>query len=191
MISEESAVRKLRMFYTTYRRLPSYQEMCQVFGFASKKAGFLLAKRLIAAGILEKDSKGKLIPKNLISAIPVLGNIKAGYPSDAQQQFLDTISIQQYLVEHPEQSYVLRVSGESMIDAGIFPDDLVIIEKEREPKNGDVVVAAIDGEWTLKYFYRRDGRVSLVAANSKYPPFYPQESLTIWGIVVSVIRKYH
>src|SRR3989338_7237051 len=172
MISEESAVRKLRMFYTTYSRLPSYQEMCDLFGFASKKAGFLLAKKLIAAGILEKDSKGKLLPKNLVPALPLLGSIKAGYPSDAQQQILDTVSIENYLVSRPEQSYVLRVSGESMVDAGIFPDDLVIIEKGREPKNGDVVVAAIDGEWTLKYFYHRDGRVCLVAANSKYPLFY-------------------
>lgn len=191
MISLEVATKKLRGFYAKQRRLPSYQEMCQLFGFASKKASFLLVQKLIEAGIVEKDSKGKLIPRQLFPSLPVLGTIKAGYPSDAQQQIIDTLSIHQYLVDHPEQSYVLRVSGDSMMDAGIYPDDLVIIEKGREPKEGDVVVAAIDEEWTLKYFQKQDGRICLMPANPKYPPLYPENSLSVWGIVVSVIRKFH
>lgn len=162
-----------------------------MFGFASKKTSFELGKKLIAAGILEKDSKGKLVPKNLFPPLPVLGTIKAGSPGDAEQQLLDTMSVEDYLVSNPEKSYILKVSGDSMIGEGINPGDLVIIEKDKKPKEGSIVVAYIDHEFTLKYFQRKNGKVYLSSANKKYPPLYPKENLTIFGTVVSVLRKYH
>jgi repressor LexA len=187
------AKQKISTFYREYRRMPSYQEMCYLFGFASKKASFTLAQKLISAGFLKKDERGRLSPQQLLSEIPFLGSIKAGFPTAAEEQLYETMSFDRYLVDRPEKSFVLKVSGDSMIEAGIYPGDLVIIEKldiSREPKEGSIVVAQVDNEWTLKYFQIKNGQACLVPANPKYPIIYPEESLSIWGVVTSVIRKY-
>ncbi len=78
-----------------------------------------------------------------------------------------------------------------MIEEGIHDGDLVIVEKGRQPQNGDVVAACVDNDWTIKYFHRRDGEALLVPANSDYPVIRPKHSLQIGGVVISVIRKYH
>ena len=78
-----------------------------------------------------------------------------------------------------------------MIDEGIHQGDLVILDKKREPKNNDIVAALIDDEWTLKYFHSKEGQVYLSAANRNYPPLHPRESLSIGGVVTSVIKKYY
>ena len=187
----ESATRKIRHFFRKNKRLPSYQEMCRLFGFSSKGASFKLAAKLIEAGILGKDSTGKLMPKQLFPSLPVLGIIRAGSPTAAEEQLLSAVSFDDYLIARPEKSYLLRVSGDSMIEAGIHEGDMVIVEKDRQPKEGDIVVASIDEEFTLKYFRKKDNLVFLSAGNSKYPPLFPTENLSIFGIVISVIRKYH
>ncbi len=165
--------------------------MADLFGFASKRASFELAKKLIASGIIGKDSKGKLIPKQLFPPLRVLGFVAAGIPTPAEQQLLETMAFDHYLVNKPERSYILKVSGDSMIDAGINHGDLVIIEEGKEPREGDIVVALVDGNFTLKYFRRENNRVVLLPANKNYSPIYPTETLSIIGIVVSIIRKYH
>lgn len=185
------SIKKLRKFFFVHKRLPSYREMCELFGFASKNSIHNLVKRLITMGILDKDSGGKLIPKQLFPPIPLLGTIPAGSPRDAQEQILDTLSIEQYVAANPERSYLLRVSGDSMVGAGIFSGDFVVLEKDRIPNDGDVVVACIDHEFTLKYFRKDKTGVQLVAANHAYAPIRPQTSLHVFGVVVSVIRKYH
>jgi repressor LexA len=78
-----------------------------------------------------------------------------------------------------------------MINEGIMPGDLVILDKMIEPSNGDVVAAHIDGAWTLKYFRKDQQKVYLEAANPNYPIFHPKEQLEIGGVVVKVIREYH
>ncbi len=85
---------------------------------------------------------------------------------------------------------MLRVKGDSMIDAGIHEGDFVIAERAIEAKSGDIVIAAIDGAWTMKYLRRRDGIVYLEPANKQYPNIYPIEALSISAIVKAVIRKY-
>ena len=187
----EEAVQKIRSFFQSQKRLPSYQEICHLFGFASKQSSFRLAKKLIENGILKKDDKGRLVPNKLFSALPLAGVIKAGMPTEVSEQLLDSLSFDDYLVKRPASSYLLRVSGDSMDEAGIHDGDLVVVEKERKPREGDVVVAFIDNEFTLKYFRIKDKRVVLVAANKKYPVLYPRDSLTIFGTVVAVVRKYH
>jgi len=185
------AIKLIRSFYADNKRLPSYQELTELLGFSSKKSAYTWAEKLIEKGILDRDDKGKLIPLNLFPAIPVLGSIQAGFPQLEEGGLWQKIHIDQMLIKDPENSYILQVSGDSMIEAGIFDQDLVIIEKTTNPKIGDIVVAQIDDEFTLKYYQKEKDRVVLVPGNKNYPKFYPQESLIIFGIVVSVIRKYH
>jgi len=96
----------------------------------------------------------------------------------------------EYLITRPEASFLLQVNGDSMNGAGIMEGDLVVVERGRDPKGGDIVVAEVDGEWTMKHFRREGKAVVLEAANPRYPPIRPKEELKIGGVVTAVIRKY-
>ena len=97
----------------------------------------------------------------------------------------------EYLIDNPESNFLLKVSGDSMINMGIFEGDIVIIDRNKKPKNGDIVLAQIDNEWTLKIFKidRFKKQVFLQAANPKYPPLFPKNQLQIYGVVRGLIRK--
>jgi len=123
--------------------------------------------------------------------IPVAGAVAAGYPSPAEEELQDIISIDEYLITRPESSFLVKVSGDSMTGAGIMDGDMVIVEKGREPTNGDIVLAEVDGEWTMKYFIRKEKEIVLEAANPKYPTIRPRNELRLGGIITAVIRKYH
>lgn len=183
-------IKKLRKFYLRHKRLPTYEEMTDIFGFSSKNASFYLINKLIEAGILSKGEKGKLLVKNLLS-IPHLGTIKAGYPMPAFALHDDSIDVYNYIHDATGDIYFLTVSGDSMIEAHIEDGDRVIIDPSLVPKNGDIVAAIVDNEWTLKYYFKHDGKVELRPANKNYPIIYPQESLLIGGVLKAVIRKYN
>jgi len=100
------------------------------------------------------------------------------------------LSLDQFLIRKPEATFMLTVSGDSMIDAGIHPGDLVLVERGATPKSHDIVVAQVDDEWTLKYFIKDRGGVRLEPANRKYKSIVPSRSLVISGVVRTVIRKY-
>lgn len=177
-------------FYREEGRMPSYSEICQMFGYNSKNAAFRLVKKLIEAGVIAKSAGGKLVAESLTHPLRVLGTVQAGFPTPAEEQVLDTISLDEYLIRNPQASFLLRVTGDSMIDEGIRPDDLVIVERGRPPKNGDVVLANIDNEWTLKFYDKRGGAVRLIPGNKNYPVLIPKQELTIGGVVSSVVRRY-
>jgi repressor LexA len=164
--------------------------MAALFGFKSKNAVFKLVKRLEGEGYLEKDSHGRLAPLSSRFGLPLLGYVQAGFPSPAEEELVDTLSLDEYLIQNPASSFLLKVTGDSMIDAGIHQDDLTIIERGHSPKNGDIVLAEVDGEWTLKYFQKRGKQIKLIAANKKYPPIVAQCELKIAGILKGVVRKY-
>jgi repressor LexA len=167
--------------------MPSYSELKDLFRFASKNAAYKLAKRLIQEGHLQADETGRLRPR---FGLPFMGQVLAGFPSPAEEELVDVMSLDQYLIRRPEASFLLKVSGDSMIEGGILPGDLVIIERGKTPKSGDIVLAQIDGEWTLKY-YKKEGRtISLVAGNPKYPVLFPKEELQVTGVVGAVVRRY-
>ena len=180
-------IEKLRSFYNDRGRMPSYSEIAVLFRYASKQAAYRLADKLIAAGILERDETGRLIPHFGIS---LLGYVQAGFPSPAEEELVDTMTLDHYLVRRPEASFMLKVSGDSMIEAGILPGDIVIVERGKSPKNGDVVLAEIDREWTLKYYSKEGSQIKLVPANPRYPVLYPKEELNIAGVIAAVVRRY-
>ncbi len=187
---DEKTVEKLSRFYRANRRLPTYSEMAHLFGYSSKNAAYRLAQKLIEEGYIEKDETGRLVPKGGRLGIPLLGYVEAGFPSPAEEELIDTLSLDEFLIEKPTASFMLKVSGDSMRDAGIHRGDLVIIEKGAVPKNGDIVLACVDNEWTLKYYRKENRRIALVPANPAYPIIRPQGELVLGGVVRAVIRKY-
>lgn len=189
-IQKDEATVKIRHFFVSQRRLPTYREICTIFNFASPNASFELVEKLIKEGVLGKDEKGKLFPKGLFT-IPQLGIIKAGYAAPADTLSDSSIDLYQYILDMPGTIFSLIVKGDSMIEEGINEGDMVIIEKGREARNGDVVAACVDNEWTIKYFQKKNNDVYLVPANKNYPIIEPRYDLQIGGVVISVIRKYH
>lgn len=183
--------RKISEFFLRNRRMPTYSEMTALLGVRSKSVVHFWVKKLLGEGALEKDSKGFLRPLRPAFPLPLVGEIQAGFPSPAEEELRDLISLDEYLITRPESSFLLKVSGDSMAGAGIMPGDLVIVEKGREPQSGDIILAQVDGEWTMKYFSKRGGRILLEAANEKYPPIRPREELRVGGVITAVIRKYH
>jgi len=181
---------KILTFYRRNKRMPGYKELMEITGFKSKNAVYKLINKLVDDGAVEKDSKGKLSPKNLFGQIPMLGLVEAGFPTAAEEVVSDTMSLDDYLIENKQASYLLEVKGNSMIDEGIKEGDLVIVERKGSPKDGDIVIAEIDGGWTMKYFRNRGGKIYLEAANKDYDLIYPKEELRVAAIVKGVIRKY-
>ena len=182
---------KIVSFYTTRKRMPSYQEIMSLLGFKSKNAVYKLVNKLVAEGIISKDSQGKLVPRKLFGEVPLLGLVEAGIPSVADEAVLDTMSFDEYLIRDHSKTFVLEVKGDSMIEEGIKEGDLVIVERKNEPKDGDIVIAEVDGGWTMKFLRKKVGKpVYLEPANQKYKPNYPEHELNIAAVVKGVIRKY-
>jgi SOS regulatory protein LexA len=162
----------------------------ELVGFRSRHAVYRLVDRLVAEGLITKDAQGKLIPTKCNGEMPLLGIVAAGFPSPAEEELLDTMSLDAYLIENREATYLLKVTGDSMLDAGIQPGDLVIVERTNTPRVGDIVIAEVDGEWTIKYLRQRGSQLYLQPANRKYKPIFPTQELKIAAVVKAVVRKY-
>ena len=172
-------------------RMPTYEEMLTLLAVRSKSVVDFWMNKLLEEGILEKDKKGHLTFINPLVGVPLAGAVSAGFPSPAEEELRDVISFDEYLVAHPETSFLLSVTGDSMAGAGIMEKDLVIIERGRQPKDGDIILAEVDGNWTMKYFRKKGRTITLEAANPVYPPIVPQTELRIAGVVTALVRKYH
>lgn len=183
------AIKSIRKFAASHRRPPSVEEIRKLLGYRSKSAASHLIELLIDKGLLAKDRTGRLTLSGM-SGIRLLGSVQAGWPSPAEEELVDTLSLDDYLIRNPQQSFLIKVTGDSMVDAGIHAGDLVIVERGRTAQNNDIVIAQVDGEWTLKYYQKRGSGVRLVPANSKYPIITPKEELKIGGVIVSCIRRY-
>jgi repressor LexA len=109
-----SPLTTLTSFYKTNRRLPSYREMLELFDYKSTNAVYRLVQKLIAQGILRKDDAGKLIPGPKLSGVKLLGTVAAGWPSAAEEELADTMTLDEFLISNREATYMLTVSGDSM-----------------------------------------------------------------------------
>lgn len=170
--------------------MPSYAEIMKLVGFKSKNAVAKLIDKLVDEGFVEKDSNGKLLPKNIYGEIRKLGIVEAGLPTTADED-IESLSLDELLIKNKKETYILTVKGDSMIEAGIHEGDLVIVERNNSPREGDIVIAHIDGGWTMKYFYRKNGKPYLEPANKNFDSIIPKEELRVEAIVRAVIRTYH
>jgi SOS regulatory protein LexA len=183
-------VNALRAFFLREKRMPGYNEMLKLFNYRSKNAVHGLLQQLVEKGYVVK-TRGKIaLAGKALGKVKLLGLIQAGFPSPAEEELLDTVSLDEFLVERPDATFMLKVSGDSMIDAGIHPGDMVLVERGVEPKSNDIVIAQVDGEWTMKYFVKDTNGVRLEPANRNYKTIRPKNSIEIGGVVRTVIRKY-
>lgn len=118
--------------------------------------------------------------------------ISAGFPSPAGDYAEDGLDLNNYLVQNKPATFMFTVRGESMINAGICDADKVVVDRALKAKHNDIVVAVVDGEYTIKRLYKYRGRIELRPENPDYQPitFTEGNELQIWGVVVGVVRKY-
>jgi DNA polymerase V len=116
--------------------------------------------------------------------------VAAGFPSPADDYLEDKIDLNQYLVKHPASTFLVRASGNSMINAGIFPNDILVVDKSIKAENGNVVIAIIDGELTVKRYLKKRSSIVLQPENEDYEPIElnGKSEAQIWGVVTSVIH---
>ncbi len=182
---------------------PSLADIAIAFGVSSKNAVAKVVNALVKKGHLEKDPKGRIkivepaettvfeSSESSLPTIPLFGPIAAGPVSEAEEQVVDRVNIDSFLVDKPTSSFLLRVRGDSMIGAGIHDGDLVIVERDAHPQINEYVVGLLDNEgYTLKTLKKNKGKYYLQAENPDYPDLYALEELRVVGVVRGVIRKY-
>jgi repressor LexA len=170
--------------------MPTYSEMLKLFGFKSKNAVFKIIEKLMEAGLVAKDHLGRLIPSESFGEVPLLGSVTAGFPASVEEELTDTVNLDDFLIKNKPLTYMLEVDGDSMIDAHIEKGDMVLVEKTNHAKGGQIVIAEVDGEFTMKYLREKGNKRWLEPANKNYKPIYPEHSLNVIAILKAVIRKY-
>ena len=160
---------------------------------SDKKAvqDFLAARRVLR--IVATDTKPQSLKPNPTKLYtPLFGHkIAAGFPSPADDFVEASLDLNELLIKNPPATFFLEVMGESMLGAGIYPGDKLIVDRSIEPKHGDVVVAIVDSEYTVKRLYRRNGKVELRPENPNFPiiTFKDGQELNIFGVVKNTIHK--
>lgn len=119
-----------------------------------------------------------------LTTVPLFGSVRAGNPADVNEDKIDDISLESYLIDDPRETIFVNVKGDSMMDAGILEGDTLIVDKTKKPRLGDIVIAVVDGEFTVKYL-AQDERKQYVLdpANSAYSRIVPEHELELCGVV--------
>jgi repressor LexA len=152
-------------------------------------AGLVL--RLKAEGFVESTPDRRLKPGRRFFERPVAESVQAGLPTLVPGIIApDTITIDEHLIPNPSKTVLIKVKGDSMIDAGIHEGDLVVVEKRGSANVGDIVVAIVDNEFTLKRLRKERGRIVLKPENKAYPAIRPKGELEIFGVVIGAFRTY-
>jgi DNA polymerase V len=118
--------------------------------------------------------------------------VQAGFPSPAEDLGAQRIDLTQVLITHPQATYFLRASGHSMVEVGIFDKDILVVDRAIKARRNHIVVAIVDGDFTVKQYYQRAGRIKLKAANPTFADIVPKEgqTLEVWGVVTSSIKQF-
>ncbi len=127
-----------------------------------------------------------------ISLIFTNSTVRAGAPSPASEVDGKYFNLSKLLVEHEDETFLMRVAGPSMIEYGIEDGDLIVVDRAKIPHSGNIVVAVVDGEYTVKKLHQTNDELMLKAGNREYPDIVPREGqiLEIWGVVTSCIKRF-
>ena len=198
---QQAVLHFIEEYQLQYGKSPTLKEMREHFGVSSDNSILKHLKALEEKGYLNKDDtprgigllqkvKDRLEAASNVSRIPLLGMIPAGGPVLSEEHVLDYFEVGNDLLKKPQGSFALKVSGLSMLNAGILEGDFVIANQGLTAKDGDIVVALVDGRNTVKRYRFRNGQAWLQAENPDYPDIEPTEFLEVQGVVTSVIRMY-
>ncbi len=167
---------------------PSLEEIKNHFKLNAVSTVFGHLEKLKKEGLIEKEWNSKRGIK-IKKKIPLVGVVSAGLPVETFEN-KEELDIQNLFLEG--ENFALKVSGNSMIEEGIYEGDLIILNKNRKPENGDLVIAMVDGEMTLKKYYRIGEKIKLQPANPNFKPIFANEKeVKIQGIVIALVRKFN
>lgn len=182
---------KLQDYYAEWKSIPSYAKLCEVFGIASKSWVKAILTRLNVAGFIERTPDGVWVPTRQFFARPLAeSSVQAGMPVSVTATQGEYFVIDEMLIDTPSETTLIPVKGDSMIEAGIHDGDVAVVEKRNLANVGDIVVAIVDDEFTLKTLDKERGKYILRPANPAYPIIRPQGTLEIFGVLTGLIRKY-
>ena len=196
---QESLLKFIEEYQLENGASPTIREMREHFNLSSDNSIVKQLKALEEKKCIRKDDTPRGIKlldsvKERLSQpvirIPILGMIPAGGPILTEEYIEDYVTVGVDFVSRPKDCFMLRVNGDSMFDAGIYEGDIVLADSKKNPRNGDIVVALIDNENTLKRFVTENGKTYLKPENQKYNRIYPVNELVIQGVVMALIRKY-
>ncbi|MEY2717566.1 MAG: hypothetical protein RL539_598 [Pseudomonadota bacterium] len=190
-LNDQQHLAALQRYYAENRVLPSYAHLMGLLGFASKSAVKKVLERLASAGMIERTPQGDWAPSERFFERTVASQpVPAGVPVGLEGESYEKLTIDRYLIPEPTKTVLIRVKGDSMVEAGIHDGDLAVVECKPEAHQGDIVVAVIDDQFTLKTLARDKDGYHLVPANSSYPVIRPQGKLEIFGVLVGLVRRY-
>lgn len=189
MSADDHALQRLREYHAAHRALPSFAGIQALLGLSSKSRVADLVARLRERGLLTMTPDRRLAPTPRFFERAVLGAVRAGLPEAAVSDLHEPLDLERWLMPHPERTDLVRVRGDSMRDLGFRDGDLAVVERHRHAQLGDVVVAIVDGEFTVKILAREGERFVLQPAHPDYPVIRPRGALSIYGVVIGLVRK--
>ena len=190
-INDHEHLATLQSYYAEHRVLPSYARLMSLLGFASKSAVQKVLERLEGMGMLESPADGDWAPsERFFDRAIATQPVPAGMPISADSDVHEQITIDRFLIQQPNKTVLIRVKGDSMVDAGIHDGDLAVVERKTEATQGNIVVAVVDDQFTLKTLARDKDGYHLLPANPNYPVIRPNGKLEIFGVLVGLVRKY-
>lgn len=170
--------------------LPSFEIIAKEFGFKHKNSVWQYFTKFKEEGLITEKNNRFYISKDMFGAVLFDSSVRAGFASVAEDSIEKRMSLDESFEINSPSTFLFTVAGDSMVDLGIFEGDKVVIEKTTEARDGDVVLAFIDGGYTLKTYRKRNGEVYLEPANPSYPIIRPKEHLSIFGVAKGIVRKF-
>lgn len=196
---QEAVLKFIEKYQLKHGSSPTLREMREHFNVSSDNSILKHLNALKEKGYISKDDTPRgikildSVKKRLESAtikLPLLGFIPAGGPILTEEYIESWYDVGQDIVKKEEGHFLLKVTGESMINAGIFDGDIVVVDSKKSPRTGDIVVALVDNQNTVKRYMNEGGKVYLKAENPAYEDIYPEHDLSIQGVVSGLIRYY-
>jgi SOS-response transcriptional repressor LexA len=181
---------KLQDYYAEHKVIPSYSVLAGLWGISAKSWVSECVKRYEEAGYLDWTPDKQLKPgRRFFERRLADSPVQAGLPSAAVSDGHDLVTIDDYVVPHPSRTVLIRVKGDSMIDAGIHEGDLLVVEVQSHAQTGEIVVAIVDNEFTVKYLQRERNDYVLKPANKAYPVIRPRGRMEIFGVMAGLVRR--
>ena len=174
------------------KRPPTIREIARNFRFSSTGTVRDYLRALEAKGYIKltkNQSRAVELVNQKLLRIPIVAQVYAGSPTLTFENLEGYLDLER-LALTDEHTFALRAKGESMVEAGIMPEDLLLVRKQATCQNGDIVVALVDDQATVKYFQKRKGKIYLEPANQSYSPILVKDNIHIIGKVISVVRNY-